>query len=439
MFAILYPVSTYGKTIMMKSRVLCRGGLWILTAVLVVAAGCNESKTQEGGLKVEPDPVAVKPAPDTAESPAEAAKATVQPPVEPEQPPVVAEPVQSVQPAPGPNQPAAPVLEVKAEPNLPSPPAMSVVAEPVQPTAPVVEANAAADAPEAVELGLKFHVGDTGTYKVFIEADKSVEWEGPPGSKPTAFSGGHTGNVMEVTFTQTVKSLEAQGNATAEITLKALKYQQKVKDSITMDFDSANEADRGQPLGQILNQSYTVLLAPDGGLVRVLDAAKARAAASDPAAQALLSDSAIEERHSIAALDTGKSRSVAVGQTYSNVRTLNFGMMGAKAYERVYTLKEVQDANGVKVAHVQMDAVPSTQGAQQMASEQTVAFFAKMFDNKESYSGSMQFDVDTGTVRQYTETLKSEWMAVDPAAPPDQQPDALRMTALRSYRIQKLD
>jgi len=422
---------------MMKLRVLYRGGLWILTVVLVVAAGCNESKTPESGLKVEPDQAAVEPAPDTAESPAEAAKATPQPPVVAE--PV--QPVQPVQPAPGPNQPATPMLEVKAEPNLPSPPAVPVVAESVQPAAPVVDANALPVEPVAgaVELGLKFRVGDTGTYKVFIEADKSVEWEGPPGSKPPAFSGGHTGNVMEVAFTQTVKSLDAQGNATAEITLKALKYQQKVKDSITVDFDSANEADRGGPLGQILNQSYTILLSPDGRVVRVLDAAKARAAASDPAAQALLSDSAIDERHSIAALDTGKSRSVAVGQAYSNVRTLNFGMMGAKAYERVYTLEKVQDANGVKVAQVRMDAVPSTQGAQQMASEQTAAFFAKMFDNKESYTGSMQFDVDTGTVRQYTETLKSEWMAVDPAAPPDQQPDALKMTALRSYRIQKLD
>jgi|GEM_PF-262604 len=432
MFAILYPVSTYGKTIMMKSRVFCRGGLWVLTSVLVLAAGCNESKTQENGLKVEPDQVAVEPAPDTAESPAEAAKATPQPPV-------VAEPVQPVQPAPGPNQPATPVLELKAEPNLPSRPVVPVVVEPVQPAVPVVDANAAADAAGAVELGLKFRLGDTGTYKVFIEADKSVEWEGPPGSKPPAFSGGHTGNIMEVVFTQTVKGVDAQGNATAEITLKALKYQQKVKDSITVDFDSANEADRGGPLGQILNQSYTILLSSDGRVVRVLDAAKARAAASDPAAQALLSDSAIDERHSIAALDTGKSRSVAVGQAYSNVRTLNFGMMGAKAYERVYTIEKVQDVNGVKLAQVRMEAVPSTQGAQQMASEQTAAFFAKMFDNKETYNGSMEFDVDAGTVRQYTETLSSEWMAVDPAAPPDQQPDALKMTALRNYRIQKLD
>ena len=106
-------------------------------------------------------------------------------------------------------------------------------------------------------LALKFTPEDSTTYKVTTEADKSVEWEGPAAGKPKGFIGGHTGNRVEMTFTQDIKSIDDKGNATAKITIKGLKYLAKVKDNIVLDFDSSTGKDTSSPFSKLIGQSYS--------------------------------------------------------------------------------------------------------------------------------------------------------------------------------------
>ena len=69
-----------------------------------------------------------------------------------------------------------------------------------------------------------------------------------------------------------------------------------------------------------------------------------------------------------------------------------------------------------------------------------MGFFAKMFDNKETYNGKMLVDLTTGKVNGYNEKLKSEWVAVEPAeeVKSDKGPDVLTMGFTYSYSIEKV-
>jgi len=260
----------------------------------------------------------------------------------------------------------------------------------------------------AVKLALKYKADDVATYKVTTEAQKSVMWEGPLPSKPSAFKGGSTSNRIEITFTQRIKS-------------------------------------RGNPLAKLIGQSYGIEVTPSGRVSKVTDITAARAAVkgATPAhktAQTLVSADVVKQRHTVPALPAdGKKQSK--GDKWTSLRTFNFGMMGSKSYERVYELGEVKGSGDEKVAIVQMKAVPSTENAAELHKEQATGFLSKLFDNTEEYTGTLKLDLGTGKIRSYTEKLKSEWLAVDPESlqKDDKEPAALRMTALRSYQIEKID
>jgi hypothetical protein len=88
-----------------------------------------------------------------------------------------------------------------------------------------------------------------------------------------------------------------------------------------------------------------------------------------------------------------------------------------------------------------MDAIPSSEMAQELQEEQAMGVFSKMFDNKETYTGRLKLDLTAGRIEEYFEKLKSEWVAVDPSASEkdESEPAALRMTATRFYHIEKID
>ncbi len=142
----------------------------------------------------------------------------------------------------------------------------------------------------SIRLALKFSPADSTTYRVALENDKSVQWEGGA-SKPEGFQGGHTGNKMEITFAQQIQRVDDQGNATARITIKALKYLVTIKNNVTLDFDSSRQEDRSNPLSQLIGQSYTIEITPSGEVSKVPDTGDALAAVKgDSAATTWLSD-----------------------------------------------------------------------------------------------------------------------------------------------------
>ncbi len=389
----------------MKQIKVLSGFLTVMISLLLLAAGCAPSSEKPATLEVKPKEQA-------PEITVETAKPEVEPKEQiPEKPPAI----------------------VKPEAELPP------------------QLSAKADA--GVELALKFTQGDSTTYKVIAEAQRDVKGEGAL-SEDSAFKGGATSNRVEMTFTQQIQTVDDKGNAVAKITIDELKYLAKVKDNVTLDFDSSREKDQNGPLYELIGQSYTIEITPAGQVSNIIDCSQAQAAVEgdspdNQAASILLKPKAIKLRHTIPALSItekkqsfdGELRTVEPlrpGDKWSNVKPFSFGMMGSKSYERIYTLKDIEDVDNCRIAVVQMKAIPSAEMAEELHQEQAPDFFSKMFDNTETYTGGLKLDLSAGKVKEYFEKLQSEWVAVDPEAgqKANSEPAALRMTATRFYRIE---
>ena len=175
----------------------------------------------------------------------------------------------------------------------------------------------------SVNLALKFMEADSTTYRVTLENDKSVQWEGGT-SKPAGFQGGHTGNKMEMTFVRQIQGVHDQGNATARITIKALKYMVTIKNKVTLDFDSSRPQDQSHPLSKLIGKGYTIEMTPSGLVSEVSDANDALAAVkgdstADRVAVGLLSADAIKERHAIRALPAAGRNQLREGGSWSSL------------------------------------------------------------------------------------------------------------------------
>jgi len=297
-----------------------------------------------------------------------------------------------------------------------------------------------------VELALKFTPQDSTTYRLITEAEKSVMWEGPLPEKPSAFKGGHTASRIEMTFTQRIQSINDKGDAVVEITIKGLKDLAQVRDNTVLDFDSSREKDRDSLLSRLIGQSYTIEISPAGRVLRILDVNEARAAvkgdsSAHQTASALVSDDTIKQRHTILALAATDKDQFQQGDSWSDMESFSFGMMGSKSYEKIYTLKEVKDTDHRQIAIVEMNAIPSSEMAEELHKEQATGLFTKLFDNTETYTGELKLDLTAGKIEKYIEKLQTEWVAVDPFAgqQDDKEPAALKMTATRLYHIEKID
>ena len=313
----------------------------------------------------------------------------------------------------------------------PSKEAEPVEIEPVQQEAPI-------------DLVLKFTPQEITTYRLARENDRSVEWEGPAESRPKGFTGGHSGNRMEMTFTQKIQSVEDNGNAIAQITIKALKYLTRVKSNVTLDFDSSKEEDSSNPLGELIGQSYMVELTPFGDVSKVVDARDARSAVAGATsghklAINLLSDEAIKDRHTISALPDANDHLIHIGESWSRIKSFTFDLMGAKTFEKIYTLDEVRNIRDHRIAIARMEAVPSAAQAKELYKEQVTSSFSQMFDNTEKYTGELQLDLTDGKVVSCHEEMLIEWFIVDPNPKDDERPAALRMGTSRLASIERID
>jgi len=140
-------------------------------------------------------------------------------------------------------------------------------------------------------------------------------------------------------------------------------------------------------------------------------------------------------------LPTGETKQYGKGDKWSSLKTFDFGMMGSRSYERVYELEGVQDSDKGKVALATMKAVPSSENAADLHKEQSTGFLSKLFDNAEEYTGRLRLDLSAGKVDEYTEELKSQWLAVDPESvqKDEKEPAALKMAAIRFHHIERVD
>jgi len=302
-----------------------------------------------------------------------------------------------------------------------------------------------AEAPEAVPLALRFTEQDLTTYRVSILSERSVKFEGPLPEK-NAFKGGRASSRLEMTFTQRRQSADDKGGIIADITIKGLKFLGVVKDDVVEDFDSSRAKDQNSPLAKLIGQTYTLEIAPTGEVTEIIDVQQIQAAvmgssSAHRTALGLLKPDIIKERHGMMLLPDADKNRLRTNDKWSRTRVFSFGMMGAKSYERVYTLKGIEDRDGQQIAVVEMNAIPSSEMAEELYKEQAASALSKMFDNTETYAGRLELDLTAGKIERYLEKLQSQWITVEPftGQQSDREPAALKMGVIRLYSLEKID
>jgi len=308
----------------------------------------------------------------------------------------------------------------------------------------LLTAGCAKLAEEGATMALRFAPKDSTTYKLKTQSEQSVKWEGTL-PKDGAFQDRRNYNTMEMTISQQIQNIDDEGNATAKITIKELKYFSIYRNDTVLDFDSSRAKDRNNPLAKLIGQSYTIEIAPAGEVTEVIDATRARAAvkgssSAHKTALALLKPDVIKERHGTLTLPAADKNQLRAGDSWSHVKVFSFGLMGSKSYEKVYTLKEIKDRDNRRIAIGQMNAIPTAEMAEHLHRARTLDMFSKGFDSTETYTGRLKLDLDTGKIEEYFEKLQAEWVIVDPAAKEgDKEPGVLRIGVTRLYDLKKID
>ena len=285
-------------------------------------------------------------------------------------------------------------------------------------------------------VALKFAVGDSTTYKVVNDFEKSAKYEGSLADDP-GFKGGSAVAKIDLTFHQQIDSVDDLGNAVAKITVKSLKYLYISKGLTTIDFDSADANKNKDPLSRLIGQSYTIQLSPSGNFLKLVDAKDALVAVSgSKVAMNLLTKKAVEFRHGTMVLPTADKSKLRKGESWSSSKDFSFGLMGSKSYERVYELKGIRNKAGHRIALIEMETMPNpdTKTFQDQQSEP----YSKLFDNTEAYTGHLELDLTAGKIEKYSEQMKSEWVVID-SSKCEENPDMVIMTAIRFYSIKKVD
>ncbi|MDD5133848.1 MAG: hypothetical protein PHP01_00375 [Phycisphaerae bacterium] len=293
------------------------------------------------------------------------------------------------------------------------------------------------------EMKLNLSPQSQTTYRVITETGKDYAFVQPSIDKTKKQ---HSGSRVEMVFTQKIEAVNAKGDATADITIKELKYQSGSAKEEAFAFDSTTESGKDSPLSALIGRSYKIKISPDGQ-VEPLDVQAVRSTikAGSPAgkiADKLFSNSEIKTRHQVLALvDAGKSIKNK-GDKWISIASASEGMLIPKSFEKVYTVDGVKTQGSDKIATVSMLALPSSKRAEDMPKEEPqVSFFSKMFDEKSNYTGQMVINLTNGQIISYQEILKAEWFAAE--SPEEQKtdkgPDNLTMGFMSLYSIEKVD
>ena len=295
---------------------------------------------------------------------------------------------------------------------------------------------------QKVEVALKFQPGSETLYRAVAQSGKDYAFIQPSVNKNTE---NHTLARAEVTFAQKTESIDKNGGAVLDITVKGLKYLSSGPKGKTIDFDSSRKKDKSEPLAKLIGQSYKIKITPSGK-VRVIDAKAIRTAvkggSAGKLAQRLFSDKEIQKRHSVLALIDAGEKLHSRGDSWSTLAASPPGMLQAKSYEKQYTLQDVKTKGDQQIAVITMNAVPSSKRAPDMASgSKDMGFFAKMFEDSGTYDGKLVLNLSTGQIISYQESLKAAWVAAE--APEehksDKGPDTLTMGFTYLYSIEKID
>lgn len=286
------------------------------------------------------------------------------------------------------------------------------------------------------------------TYRVFTESIKDYSFVQPSVNKTKER---HTVGRVELVFTQKVESVDSKGVAAAVITIKELKYTSEGQKDTVLSFDSTSEKAKSDPIFAVIGQSYKISIDPNGA-VAPLDVNAVRSTVvsgfAKKFADKIFSDEEIKVRHRVLALmnanKAGKKANKMAskkGDKWIAIAASPQGMLQPKTFEKTYTITDIKLQGKEKIATVTMSAAPSSKRVEATAKEEAgMGFFAKMFDEKDSYTGKMVISLTTGQIISYNEKLKAEWFAAESAEEQksDKGPDQLTMGFTSLYSIEKV-
>ena len=296
--------------------------------------------------------------------------------------------------------------------------------------------------PQTVKFALKFAKGQSENYRLQTLAQRKVSVNGSLPENTDSFQGGQTTDKIDMVFNQQVQSVDAAGNAIEKITIKQLKYYAEIRNKAELDFDSTKDKEPNNALFALIGKSYTIEMTPSGKVSKIIDINALRAAIKDKpsysaVAGRLVSDKTIEKNHSIPLPDANDSM-LSNGGKWSNITSFDFGLMGVKSYQKTYTLKKIEKNGQVITAIADMNGIPSVAGTKEEYEEGAGPVNLPMSDVRLTYAGQMVFDASEGVLTKYDEDLKNEWLMVLPVTGETGTPLSLSMTAIQSYKIEKI-
>lgn len=295
-------------------------------------------------------------------------------------------------------------------------------------------------APET-DLALKFAPDQAVTYKSVYMFRKDYLFDQPTAKKKTEKV---TEVTTEMTYEQRVTDIDSAGNATARITIKALKYLNTNSGVVQTDFDSSKNTDPTNALTKLIGQTYTLKLSPSGKVIQIKDIEPLRKAVKsgkdNRIAAGLFNNERIERRHEILALPDSDKRNLKIGDTWARVVGSPKGVLIPKTYEKTYTVKGITDT----LATVEMNALPTGKqaDAESQAASDAIGMFGNFFDDSpDTYKGQLRIDTETGKILKYHEKLKAEYTAVDMPKGNDkvQEPDVLKLAFTQMYSTELVD
>ena len=229
------------------------------------------------------------------------------------------------------------------------------------------------DNPQTIKLALKLKQGQSQTCRLQTLSQRKVSVQGAQSEALANFQGGQTTDKIEMVFDQYIEKTNGVGNAIEKITIKELKFFAEVHDKPVLDFDSSKNTDPNSALAALIGHGYTIEVTPSGKVATVVDVNDARDAIENKpsdkeAALRLLSEKTIEREHSIP-LPNANDDELSSGDTWSNVVSFDFGLLGVKSFERTFKIEKIEHVDGSEYAIIEMDAIPSAGGERETYQE----------------------------------------------------------------------
>jgi len=294
-----------------------------------------------------------------------------------------------------------------------------------------------------VKIALKSSVGGLDKYKITTIARRTTKWQGPVPEK-AAFDESFSEERVEMAVTRRIQTVDANGVATAKVSIDKLKCFYTSKGQAILDFNSTRNSDSSNPLIKLIGETYTIEFNPRNIVSFVDDLPPVTTimmkgdTVSDKIGTEIVLPDSIMERHSTMQLPKQGQEILKPGGKWSSIKTFIFGKMGLKSYEKIYTLKELRN-DGREIAVIDMNAIPTSEVEPKYAGRKAEEGASQKFDSKESYTGTGEFDVKAGRIENYHENLQATWTVALPAKQGDtSEPVVLNMSAERGYSIERV-